>query len=61
MLSYLYMLYMYYCWRSNYQEGRVGIQLNGLPLPLFQAFPKPGPGFQCHALYVVVFFVCFIS
>jgi len=50
---------MYCHWTSNYEEGRVGIQLTGLTLPLFCAFPKPGPGFQCHALYAMVFlFVC---
>ena len=41
--------------RSNYQEWRVGIPLNGLTPPPLYAYPKPGPGFPMS--YVMVFFV----
>ena len=40
MLSYLYILYMYCHLTSNYEEGRVGIQLTGLTLPLFLCLSK---------------------
>ena len=39
-------LYMYYCWRSSYQEGRDRFQLIWLMQLYFYAFPKPGLGFQ---------------
>jgi hypothetical protein len=42
-------------WRSRYVEGRAGIPLTGLTIPLFCACPKSGPGFPTS--YVVVFFV----
>ena len=43
-------LYMYYCWRSSYQEGRVGneIPFTGLIPPHFCAFPKQGLGFPTY-------------
>lgn len=37
-----YMLYMYCCWRSNYQEEMIGIPLAGLTPPLFCVCPKSG-------------------
>jgi hypothetical protein len=43
---------MYCCWRSNYQEGKVGIPLTGLTLPYVCACPKTGPGFP--TFYVLV-------
>ena len=45
-LSFVNTLYMFCCWRSSYQEGRVGILLTGLNPPPFCACPKPGPRFQ---------------
>jgi hypothetical protein len=48
MLLYLYILYMYCLWKSNYQD-------NWFNLPFFCANRKSGHEFQCHTLYVVVF------
>ena len=46
---------MYCRWRSNYEEGRVGIPLTGLPPPHCCACPKPGPEFIMS--YGVVLFI----
>ena len=45
--------YMRCRWRSNYQEGRVGIPLTSLPLQQFCTWPTKGPGFptSCHGLF----------
>ena len=46
---------MYCHWRSSYQEGRVGILLNGFNPPHFFACPKTGPGFPTslsHGLFL---------
>ena len=47
-------LYMYYCWRSSYQEERDRFQLIWLTQLYCYAFPKPGLGFQMS--YGMVFF-----
>jgi len=41
-------LYMYWRWRSSYQERRVGIPLTGLKPPHVCACSKLGPRFQRH-------------
>jgi len=45
-------LYMYCCWRSSYQEGRVGILLTDLTSPHFCACPKTGFGFPTSCVVV---------
>jgi hypothetical protein len=47
---YVLCLYMYCCWRSSYQEERVGIQLTSLTLLHFCACPKPGSGFPTKTM-----------
>ena len=48
-LNYLFISVFLCHWRSNYQEGWVGIPLTSLTLPHFCACSKPGPPvFQCH-------------
>ena len=47
-------LCMHCSWSSSYQEGRVGIPLNGLILSHFCSCPKSGPEFKTS--YGVVFF-----
>ena len=55
----LYIYGMYSCWRSSYQEGRIGIPLTGLTLSHFCSCPKPGPGFPMS--YVVLFCVQWVQ
>ena len=47
-------LYMYCCWRSNYQEWRVRIPLSGLTPPHFCSCPKLEHGFPMS--YIVILF-----
>ena len=49
---------MYCRWRSNYQEGRVGIPITSLTPPPLCSCAKLGPGFQRHMLWFLFFFVC---
>jgi hypothetical protein len=42
MLLYLYILYMYCLWKSNYQEERFGIPLTGLTCHSFVPFESQG-------------------
>jgi hypothetical protein len=41
--GFLSLFYIYCCWRFNYQEGSVGIPLNGLIPPHICVCPKAGP------------------
>jgi hypothetical protein len=46
---------MYCCWRSSYQDGRVGVPSTGLTLPHVCPCPKTGPEFPRTFLVV---FIC---
>jgi hypothetical protein len=48
-------------WRSSYQEGSVGISLNGLTPPHLCACPKPGHGFPTSYVMILRYFVCSVS
>ena len=43
--SFFYRLFMYCCWRDNYQEGGE-IPLTNITTPRFYRFPRPLPVFQ---------------
>jgi hypothetical protein len=43
--SFVYTLYMYFRWRSIYQDWRVGIPLTGTTPPQLCVCPNPGYGF----------------
>jgi hypothetical protein len=53
----LIILYIYYHYKSSYQEGRVGIPLTGLTLPQYCSCPMPGLEFPFndirHGLFVI--------
>ena len=44
--SFFYRLFMYCCWRDNYQEGGGEIPLTNITTPRFYRFPRPLPVFQ---------------
>ena len=53
MQAFVYM-YMYCRWKSSYQEGMVGIPLNGLTPPYCCVCPEPIHGFLMSYVVVVV-------
>jgi hypothetical protein len=49
------------CWRSSYQEERVGIPLTDLIPPYFCACPNPGLGFPMSYVVVSLFYVQWVK